>query len=107
MTKYLLHGSYTTEGIQGVLKEGGSKRIEAVKQFVEALGCTLEAFYFAFGDDDFYFIMDGPDTVETLAGLMIANATGTVRVKTTVLISPEDIDKATKLTADYRPPGGK
>jgi len=32
MSKYLFYGSYTPEGLKGLMKEGGSKRIEAAKQ---------------------------------------------------------------------------
>jgi hypothetical protein len=33
------------------------------------------------------------------------NATGAVSVKTTVLITPEEVDAAARLSVDYRPPG--
>jgi len=32
MPKYLFYGMYTPEGYQGLVQEGGSKRIEAAKQ---------------------------------------------------------------------------
>ena len=105
MPKYLFRGSYTGEGLKGVLKEGGSSRVEAVKQLVEGLGGKLETFYFAFGDDDFFIITDAKDNLSTLAGTLIANASGASKVKTTVLLTPEEVDEATKMTADYRPPG--
>ena len=105
MPKYLIRGSYTSEGLKGVLKEGGSKRVEAVKQLVEGLGGKLEAFYFAFGDDDFFIITDGGDNVSTLAGTLIANASGTSKAKSTVLLTPEEVDEAAKKTATFRPPG--
>ena len=53
MAKYLFQGSYTVEGLRGVLREGGTKRREAVAQLVQALGGTLETFYYAYGGDDF------------------------------------------------------
>ena len=84
---------------------GGTKRREALKQAIESLGGTLEAFYFAFGDNDFYFIVDSPDNVSILTGSLSANASGTVRLKNTVLITPEDVDQAVKNTIDWRPPG--
>lgn len=34
MPKYLIHGSYTTEGLRGLLKEGGTKRRETVEGMV-------------------------------------------------------------------------
>ena len=105
MPKYLYHGSYTEEGLKGLLKEGGTKRREALKQAVESLGGTLETFYYAHGDNDFYFIVDNPDNVNVIAASLIANASGTVKVKTTVLITPEEVDEAVKKTMDWRPPG--
>ena len=105
MPKYLFQGSYTEEGLKGLLKEGGTKRLEALKQAIESLGGTLEAFYYAFGDNDFYFIADNPDSISVLTGSILAGATGTVKLKTTVLITPEEVDEAVKKTMDWRPPG--
>ena len=105
MPKYLYHGSYTEEGLRGLLKEGGTKRREAVKQGAESQGGTLEALYYAHGDNDFYFIVDNPDNVNVIAASLIANVSGTVKVKTTVLITPEEVDEAVKKTMDWRPPG--
>ena len=36
---------------------------------------------------------------------LLANASGTVKLKTTVLITPEEVDEAVKKTMDWRPPG--
>ena len=105
MPKYLIRGSYTEDGLKGVLKDGGSKRVEAVKQLIEGLGGKLEAFYFAFGDDDFFVIADGVDNAGILAGTLSANAAGGAKVTTTVLLTPDEVDKATQMTAQYRPPG--
>jgi len=105
MPKYLYQGSYTEEGLKGLLKEGGTKRVETLKQAVESLGGKLEAFYYAFGDNDFYFIADNPDSISSLTGSILANASGTVKVKITVLITPEEVDEAVKKTMDWRPPG--
>ena len=105
MAKYLFHGSYTQEGLKGFLKEGGSKRREAAQQLIESVGGTLEAYYFAFGDSDFYLIAEVPDNVAASAGSLVANASGTVKVNTVVLLTPEEVDQAVKKTVTYRPPG--
>jgi uncharacterized protein with GYD domain len=65
----------------------------------------LEAFYYAFGDDDVFAILNFPDNVSAMAVSMAINASGGATVKTTVLITPEEVDQATKKTVDYRPPG--
>ncbi len=105
MTKYLLQASYTTEGVKGLLKDGGSKRREVVEQLTKALGGRVEAFYFAFGDDDVYVISDVPDNATMTAVSLTVNASGAVKVKTTVLLTAEEVDQATKMTVNYRPPG--
>lgn len=105
MSKFLVRGSYTNDGLKGVLKEGGSSRVEAVRQLVEGLGGTLESFYFAFGDDDFFITIDGMSNISTLAGTLIVNAAGGAKVKTTVLLTAEELDEVTRITAKYRSPG--
>ncbi len=105
MPKYLAHASYTVEGLKGLLKDGGSKRREVVEQLTKGLGGTLEAFYYAFGDDDVFAIMDLPDNVSVTAASLIINAAGAAKVKITVLLTPGEVDQATKTSVDYRPPG--
>ena len=106
MARYLFEGSYSTEGIKGVLKEGGSGRRAAVEAAVKALGGKLDAYYFAFGDTDVYVIVDGVDNTTAAAFSMGIAATGALHsVKTTVLLTPEEIDEAGKKTLSYRPPG--
>ncbi len=65
----------------------------------------METFYFAFGDVDAYVIFDLPDNVTAAAVALAVNQGGGATVKTVVLISPEDMDKAGKKAVDYRPPG--
>jgi uncharacterized protein with GYD domain len=105
MPKYLTTGSYTLEGLKGVLKEGGTGRRKAVEAAVKAMGGHLEAYYFAFGDDDVVVITDVPDNVTAVALSMGIASTGTVRLKTTVLLTPEEVDEATKKTLSFRAAG--
>ena len=107
MPKYLLQASYTTEGLKGLLKEGGSKRRAAVEETIKGLGGKLEAFYYAFGKHDAFVIVDLPDQVSATAAALVVNASGAAHVRTTVLITPEEVDQATKKTVHYRPPGQK
>lgn len=105
MPKYLAQFNYTTEGVKGLLKEGGTGRRAVVEKLVKSLGGTLEAYYFAFGEADGYVIADLPDNASMAAIALTVSATGTVAVKTTVLITPEEADEAAKKTPNYRPPG--
>lgn len=109
MPKYLIQATYTKEGLDGLLKEGGKSRREAIAETVEAVGGKLEAFYFAFGDTDVIVIVDLPDRVTAIAGSLIENATGMVKTTRTVLITPEEMDQAVAMAkekaAAYRAPG--
>ena len=106
MPKYLFTGTYSAEGARGVLKEGGSGRREATEKLVKSLGGTVEGYYFAFGSDDFYLIADLPSNAAAAAGALTAAATGAIATRTVVLMTPEEVDAATKLTPTYRAPGG-
>ena len=105
MGKYLWQASYTTEGVKGLQKEGGTGRREAVEKVLADVGGTIESFYFAFGEDDVIVVVDIPDNVNAAAVALTVGASGAVRVKTTVLLTPEDVDRAAKTTIGYRPPG--
>jgi len=105
MAKYLLHGSYSVEGIKGVRKEGGTGRVEAVKALAASVGGSVESFYFAFGDADYYITVDLPDNVAAAAIASAVAATGAVSVSTVVLLTPEQVDAAARMDVDYRAPG--
>jgi uncharacterized protein with GYD domain len=69
------------------------------------MGGTLEAFYYAFGEDDVVGIADLPDNVSAAAFALAINASGAVQARTTVLMTPAEVDAAAKKTVNYRPPG--
>jgi uncharacterized protein with GYD domain len=105
MAKFLVRATLTSDGVKGLLKEGGSGRREAVGALAEGLGGSLEAFYFAFGGDDVYAILELPDSISAAAASLAVNGSGVVNCQVVVLLTPEDVDEATKKTANYRPPG--
>lgn len=96
MPNYLQQFSYRAEGLKGLLKDGGSKRRAVVAEAVKSAGGKLEAVYFAFGESDAYVIVEAPDNVSAAAVALAANAGGAVRLKTTVLLTPEEVDRAIK-----------
>ena len=105
MPKYLYQGSYTDKGLQGLMKDGGSKRVEITKKAIESLGGKMETYYFALGGKDFFIIIEAPNNANAITGSLIANASGTVEVSITALVSPEEVDLAVKQTMDWSPPG--
>jgi uncharacterized protein with GYD domain len=103
--KYLIQASYTLEGVKGVQSAGGSSRRDAVAALAESAGGSMESFYFAFGDADVYTVVDLPDNESASAVALAVNAAGGAAIKTTVLITPEEVDAAAKRSVEYRPPG--
>ena len=101
----MLQVSYTLEGVKGLRKEGGTSRRAAAEQLVKSLGGSIEAFYYTFGDSDVVTIVDMPDQASMSAAALAIAASGAVTGKTTVLISPEEVDAAVKKTPAYRAPG--
>jgi uncharacterized protein with GYD domain len=103
--KYLFRASLSAEGVAGVLSEGGSARRTVVGNAIETLGGTLDCFYFAFGDDDVIGICDLPDNETAAAFAMETSKSGRVSVSTTVLITPEEVDRAREKKSGWRAPG--
>jgi len=105
MPKYLVQANYVGDGVKGLLKEGGSSRRAVVEKLIKSAGGTLETFYYAFGETDLYVIADLPDNASMAAISLMVAASGVINLKTTVLMTPEDLDNAAKKTPIYRPPG--
>jgi uncharacterized protein with GYD domain len=105
MPKFLIEANYVGEGLQGLLKEGGTSRRAAVDKLLGSVGGKVESFYYAFGDRDAYVIVDVPDNITAAAVALTVGASGAVKVKTVVLMTPDEVDQATKKSPAYRPPG--
>jgi uncharacterized protein with GYD domain len=105
MPKYLAVASYTSEGIKGLTKAGGVSRRTVVDKLLKSLGGYLEAFYFAFGENDAYLIIDVPDNLTAAAISLAVAGAGATRMKTVELLTPEEIDRAMLKHVDYAPPG--
>ena len=105
MSKYLVIGSYTAEGAKGVLKEGGTGRAEAARRVAESVGGKLESIYWGFGTDDYYVIVDVPSNAAAAAISLTVGASGSSRTRTVVLMTPEEVDAATRISPAFRAPG--
>jgi uncharacterized protein with GYD domain len=105
MPKYLIEGSYSAQGADGLRNKGGSTRRDAVAEMVSGLGGEVESFYFAFGASDVYVTVDLPDNEAAAAVALAVNAAGAVAIKTVVLLTPEEVDAAAERSVDYHPPG--
>lgn len=105
MPKYMFRGSLTNQGVAGIIAEGGTERRKVVSGAIEALGGTLESFYFAFGDDDVILIAELPDNETAAAFALETSASDRLGVSTTVLITPEEVDRAREKKSGWRAPG--
>jgi uncharacterized protein with GYD domain len=105
MPRYLIITNYTADGVKGVLAKGGSARKAAVQQSVTQAGGTLESFYFGFGDDDAYVIVDLPDNATAASIALQVAASGMASARTVVLLTPEEVDRAAHAPKTYLPPG--
>jgi uncharacterized protein with GYD domain len=72
---------------------------------MQSVGGELECLYFAFGEHDAVAIVELPDDEAAAAVSLIENAAGGATIKTTVLLTPEQVDEAANRAVSYRPPG--
>jgi uncharacterized protein with GYD domain len=105
MPKYMISANYTAEGMEGIRSAGAKSRIDAVSTMLEAMGGRLESFHFAFGDTDVFAIAEVPDDEAAAAVAIAINASGAVNIRTTKLLTVEQIDEALRRTVNYQPPG--
>ena len=105
MAKYLYTAHYTPEGVKGLVRDGGTGRRAAVEKAIAGAGGRLETMYFAFGGSDAYVICDLPNNAVAAALALAINASGLAATSTVVLLTPAEVDEATKKSIDYKPPG--
>jgi uncharacterized protein with GYD domain len=105
MPRYLIEGYYTEDGTKGLLQEGGTRRRDTVAQLIEGMGGALESFYYVFGERDVVAIFTVPDAATAAALALAVNQSGKVRIRTHVLMTPEEVDEAAKKSVAYRAPG--
>ncbi len=87
MPKYLIQGTYSSEGLQGLIRDKPSGRRAAVTRAIESIGGKVEAVYFAFGDYDVVVLADVPDNVAAAAVGFTVSSTGLVRTRTMPLLT--------------------
>jgi uncharacterized protein with GYD domain len=106
MAKFLFKVRYTGEGLEGVMKAGGSERRGVADDLAKKLGGSVESFHFAFGDDDAYVIADLPDNKAAATLAMTVSASGRVSLSTVALLTVDEVDAiAAGRKLEYAPPG--
>jgi uncharacterized protein with GYD domain len=105
MPRFLIEATYTLDGLRGLLKDGGSGRVDAVRKMAESVGGHLESFDFTFGEQDTHVICELPDNKSAAAIALAIGASGGATTKTVMLLTPAEVDQAVKQTVDYHAPG--
>lgn len=106
MAKYMFQVALSLDGLKGTVKEGGTARRKNLEKVLDSVGGSVEAFYYAFGEHDVIGIVDLPDNVAAAALATTLASSGVGSVKTTVLLTAEDVDEAGKRKVKYTPPKG-
>ena len=65
----------------------------------------MESFYFAFGEDDAFVVVDLPDNVAAASVALAVSSTGLAACRVVVLLTPSEIDEAAKRQVAYTAPG--
>ncbi|MFU8851558.1 GYD domain-containing protein [Micromonospora sp. SL1-18] len=105
MPKFLLESTYTTDGAKGLATDGGSKRAEVARRAIEASGGRMESLFFSFGEYDTYAVCDMPDDKAAAALVIAIRAAGGVTTRITPVLTPEEVDDATRMKVGYQAPG--
>ena len=105
MPKYLIQGRYTPEGLKGLTKDKASGRKTAVQAAMKSLKGKLESMYFTLGSDDVVLIVEAPDNIAAAALSINVGSAGLVNVRTTPLLSVDEVDQALAMPSKYRAPG--
>jgi uncharacterized protein with GYD domain len=106
MAKFLAKAKYTApDGVKGLIADGGTARLEAVKALLASVGGTVESFYFAIGEVDAYTVVDVPDSVSATAVSLAVNASGLATVELVALLTPQEVDAAARKLPQYDAPG--
>ncbi len=110
MAHYLLQWTYKDSAIQAMLNNLQDRPGE-LRKAVEAFGGKVHQFFFAFGAYDGIAIVEFPDNESGAAcSLTLAGAGANSPLATTVLLSPEEgdraMEKARQTRTGYQPPIG-
>jgi uncharacterized protein with GYD domain len=109
MPKYMFLGSYTQQSWSNLVKNPENREAATRKLFQDA-GGKLDAYYWAFGPDDFVAIGDLPDDEAAAAISIAGSSSGAVSGRTIRLITMDEaqsiLRKAQKVVSGYARPGG-
>jgi uncharacterized protein with GYD domain len=107
MPLYLTRFSYTPETWAKLIANPEDRR-GAATRYIEAVGGTLQGFWYAFGEHDAYALYEAPDNVAMAANSLAISAGGALgSLETIALLTVEEAMEALRqaATITYRAPG--
>lgn len=105
MPRFFVKATYAPAGVKGLVKEGGTRRAESIRKLIESAGGRLESVNFAVGKSETYVVCELPDNTSATAMALTVNAAGFVNVRITPVLTPEELDAASRQKVEYVPPG--
>ena len=110
MALYMFQASYTDASIKAMIANKDNRK-EAAGKAIAAGGGKMLSLYFCFGDYDIIAIAEMPDNTSMAGASLGINSTGAfTSVKSSVLLSPEEmsesLEKAEAFLPSYRPATG-
>jgi uncharacterized protein with GYD domain len=108
MPLYLVRFGYTAEAWSAMMEHPEDRRDMLASRIFGTFGGHLQGFWYSFGEQDGYALVDLPDNSSAAAAAIAVTATGSFRmIETTVLMTPEEMVEAVSRARDfaYRKPG--
>ena len=106
MAKFFIQATYTPEGVQGLIKDGAKRRVDAVKALMKSAGGKVESIHWGIGADEVFMVVDLPDNTAAAGICAAVSASGYVTLSTTPILTAEELDKALTVKGlKYRGPG--
>ena len=108
MAWYLFQGSLTPEAWVDLVQNPQDRR-DALEPLMNAIGGSIEHYFFALGGHDIYILYQAPDNQAVAATMMAVLSGGAIKSgKTVSLITMEDAIDAMHTAGEltYRPPSG-
>ena len=106
MALFLTRFNYTNDAKKALVDQPQDRSV-AARELAESVGGKLLGFWYAFGEFDGVFLMEGPDNASAVAvGMAVGGSGALSAVETTVLLDMDEAQDAMRkaAAATYRPP---
>ena len=102
MPLYLYRFRYTAEAWTALIEHPQDRRDMLASKLFGAFGGRLQGFWYSFGDQDGYALVELPDNVTAAAAAVAVTSTGSFSsLKTTVLITVDEMIEAIEKSSQF------